>query len=395
MPVISRNGNYIISSDFGTRTDEGTRAGGDGPGRTITFAVSQIRPEYLSGFAKIVPVTGETGDFWDSFWSNRPGGEPADEFALSGFLSLDGESVSFQVNADHLAEGNETFEFRLYESPIDEDFGIPPLATARFTIVDDDIVLRGSPLADTLRGGDSSERILGLAGRDTLSGGLGNDTLDGGPGADRTAGGAGNDVHVIDNAGDLVIEAAGGGRDLVRASVSHVLAANVEDLTQTGSAGLRGTGNGLANRLTGNGGANMLDGGLGQDSLAGGAGADRLVGGAGRDVLTGGVGADQFVFRAAADSGLGVQHRDLVTDFRHAQGDRINLAGIDADSTLAGDQRFHLVGERGYSHDAGELRVQIGGGLTVVLGDVDGDGRADFSVAIHGQVGLGAGDFIL
>lgn len=393
MPVISRNGNYIISSDFGLRVDEGTRAGGDGPGRTVTFGFSQIRQEYLYGFVSVVPVSGETGDFWETFGSNRPGGEPADGFG--GFVSLDGGSLSVQLNADHLAEGNQTFEIRLYESPIDEGFGIPPLATARFTIVDDDIVLRGSPLGDSLAGGESSERILGLGGRDTLAGGLGHDTLDGGLDADRMTGGAGNDVYVIDDARDLVIEAAGAGRDLVRAAVSHMLAANVEDLTLTGSAGLRGTGNGLANRLTGNAGANVLDGGAGQDSLAGGGGADRLIGGAGRDVLTGGFGADQFVFRAASDSGLGVQWRDLVTDFHHAQGDRINLAGIDADSALAGDQRFHLIGARAFSHDAGELRVQSGGGLTVVLGDLDGDGRADFSVALQGQITLGAGDFIL
>ena len=44
-----------------------------------------------------------------------------------------------------------------------------------------------------------------------LLGGAGNDTLNGGAGADTMAGGAGNDTYFVDNAADVVNEAAGQG----------------------------------------------------------------------------------------------------------------------------------------------------------------------------------------
>ena len=40
-------------------------------------------------------------------------------------------------------------------------------------------------------------------------------TLNGGAGADAMAGGAGNDTYVVDNIGDIVIEAASAGTDRV------------------------------------------------------------------------------------------------------------------------------------------------------------------------------------
>ncbi|MGO8148086.1 hypothetical protein AB9F42_35640, partial [Rhizobium leguminosarum] len=55
--------------------------------------------------------------------------------------------------------------------------------------------------------------ITGAAAIDTLSGGVGNDTLNGGAGADRLIGGAGNDNYIVDNAGDVVTEAANEGID--------------------------------------------------------------------------------------------------------------------------------------------------------------------------------------
>ncbi|HQS18686.1 M10 family metallopeptidase [Reyranella sp.] len=110
-----------------------------------------------------------------------------------------------------------------------------------------------------------------------LTGNAGNNTLDGAAGADTMAGGVGNDVYVVDDAGDLVIEAAAGGNDSVQAWASHVLAANVEGLRLMGTADLEGTGNTLANTLFGNSGKNILDGGAGADTMTGGAGDDTYV----------------------------------------------------------------------------------------------------------------------
>jgi len=104
---------------------------------------------------------------------------------------------------------------------------------------------------------------------------------------DHFTGGAGNDSFVVDNVSDTVVEAAGGGTDTVKSSVSFTLGDNVENLTLTGTSALNGTGNALANVLTGNSGAN---------ALVGDGGNDRLDGKAGDDVLVGGTGNDTYVF---------------------------------------------------------------------------------------------------
>ncbi|WP_234853266.1 calcium-binding protein [Paracoccus everestensis] len=246
-----------------------------------------------------------------------------------------------------------------------------------------------------------------------LTGNAGNNLLNGGGGADTLAGGAGNDSYILDNVGDRVVEAATAGTDTVHTSVSHVLSANVENLVLTGSASINGTGNTLSNRLTGNAGNNLLNGGGGADTLAGGAGddrligdngsdalmggagSDRLVGGLGKDYLTGGLGADQFVFGNRLESGIGAVGRDLISDFNRLQGDRINLASMDADLHLFGNQAFAFIGTASFSGSAGELRYQRSNTTTLVLADTDGDSRADFSVELSRLVSLIEQDFLL
>ena len=144
----------------------------------------------------------------------------------------------------------------------------------------------------------------GTAGDDHIVATDGNDVLDGGAGNDVLQGGLGNDTYVVDSADDQVIEAAGAGTDTVQASVNHVLAANVENLTLTGQTDLSGAGNGLDNVLTGNAGDNILAGLGGHDQLDGGAGDDLLLGGAGQDTLSGGSGTDVLLGGAGNDSYL-------------------------------------------------------------------------------------------
>jgi serralysin len=124
-------------------------------------------------------------------------------------------------------------------------------------------------------GGSGNDSLTGTAGPDTLSGGAGNDTLDGLGGADSLVGGIGNDMFIVDNVGDQVVEAAGGGTDTVRTSLStYTLSANVEHLVFSGQGAFTGIGNGLANSTTGGAGNDSLDGGAGSDTLIGGLGDD-------------------------------------------------------------------------------------------------------------------------
>ena len=142
------------------------------------------------------------------------------------------------------------------------------------------------------------------------TGGSANDILRGTGAAEVLTGGAGNDTYHL-TLGDTVVELAGGGVDTVNASFTHILAANVENLTLTGSAAINGTGNLLANRLTGNGAANQLVGGMGADTLLGNGGNDTLLGGIDNDLLDGGIGNDWLDGGAGTDTLRGGAGNDV------------------------------------------------------------------------------------
>ena len=137
------------------------------------------------------------------------------------------------------------------------------------------VALTGGPGADVLDGSEGDDLLYGLDG---------NDKLVGGAGADLMVGGTGNDTYLVEDAGDVVVEAADEGIDRVRTTLaSYTLDAHVEYLRFTGSGGFSGTGNELGNSLMGGAGDDVLYGLDGNDKLVGGAGADLMVGGAGND----------------------------------------------------------------------------------------------------------------
>ncbi len=114
--------------------------------------------------------------------------------------------------------------------------------------------------------GFASINGTGNALANSITGNFGNNLIDGGTGADAMAGGFGNDLYVVDDPGDVVIEASFAGNDTVATHFSYVLGANLENLNLVGTDAVNGTGNALNNILTGNSAANVLAGGLGNDT---------------------------------------------------------------------------------------------------------------------------------
>jgi RTX calcium-binding nonapeptide repeat (4 copies) len=147
------------------------------------------------------------------------------------------------------------------------------------------------------------------------------------------------------------------------------------------------SGLGGKDRLTGAGGADSVLGGTGDDHLSGNAGADTVLGGggddlifggAGRDSLNGNGGADDFVFATAAEA-----RGDTIGGFTHLADD-INL------DAFMNNGRF--IGARVFSDTRGEVRYVRETGL--LQGDVNGDGRADWSMTIANKAQLTGADFL-
>ncbi|MGO1073973.1 calcium-binding protein [Inquilinus sp. CA228] len=257
--------------------------------------------------------------------------------------------------------------------------------------------LIGSAANDSLYGYGGADRLYGNAGDDTLSGGAGNDYLQGGTGADTLYGGTDNDTA------DYYASTAGVWIDLGTTYGYYGDAAgdrlyDIETVYGSASYGDTLIGSAVNNSLYGYGGNDglygqdgndYLSGGDGNDYLSGGNGGDTLIGAAGQDTLVGGAGADRFVYETLAQSPVGAG-ADRITDFSHAQADRIDLSAIDANTGVAGNQAFVFGGA-----GAGGLHFVFSGFDTLITGDVNGDGTADFSIVLSGNIALAAADFVL
>ena len=169
------------------------------------------------------------------------------------------------------------------------------------------------------------------------------------------------------------------------------------------------------NHLVGTSAAETLRGLAGNDRLSGGAGNDTLIGGLGIDTLHGGAGHDSFVFTTMRDSApgfpgyinnngfnaaSGAGYRDIILDFTQGQ-DRIDLSQIDANLTLAGDQAFIWRGAGAFSGSTADLvyrQFDFAGHAqdkTIIYGDLNHDGRADFQIELTGLFTLTRDDFVL
>lgn len=188
----------------------------------------------------------------------------------------------------------------------------------------------------------------------------------------------------------------------VSAGVRITIVTNGSDHIQA-TVGLKSW-HGLAGNDTLNGTVerDALYGDNGRDALNGRAGNDTLIGGNGADTLKGGSGADYFQFNTVEEIGTKSGKRDVIRDWDPAA-DYIDLRNIDAKEPSAADNAFTFIAAEGssFSGAKGELRwdAQNNAGTsndrTLVLGDVDGDGRADFILEIKGLHTMRAVDFLL
>jgi len=246
----------------------------------------------------------------------------------------------------------------------------------------------GGSANDVISGNVVNNALNGNAGNDVIKGLEGNDSLNGGTGSDNLQGGVGNDSYYYDGT-DTMVELANQGIDLVVSPVTHILAANFERLLLSGALNINGGGNAVDNVVVGNTGNNTVVGFAGNDSLSGGNGNDILIGGAGKDTLTGGAGFDYFDFNLVTESLPGAT-RDLITDFVRAQGDRVDLSGIDANVSAGGNQAFVFTAAATFTA-AGQVRYAGG----VIYVNVDADATAEMEIQIGGVSSMTGADFIL
>ena len=219
-------------------------------------------------------------------------------------------------------------------------------------------------------GGSGDDRLVGDGENNALGGGAGNDTVSfesdtGGVTVDLLAGTVFGNASGIDSIDGFENAVGGAGND-----------------TLLGDIG--------GNRLEGGEGRDTIEGGTGNDTLAGGGGEDTLLGGNGLDLLFGGAGNDVFDFDAVRESSPN-PGRDVIGDFDNAglaAGDLIDVSDI-------GD--FAFIGTGAFTAGAAELRVEQAGANTLVAGDFNGDGVADFEIQVNDATAADftAEDFVL
>lgn len=194
----------------------------------------------------------------------------------------------------------------------------------------------------------------------------------------------------IDLGGQEASTTSGHVEDLI--SIENATGTNYGDDDITGSS-VRNVLKGLGDSdiLEGLGGNDSLDGGSGADDLYGGSGNDFLRGGTGSDYLNGGTGEDTFDFNSVNDSVVG-SNRDVIADFHRSEFDVVDLATIDANELLSGNQAFKFIGGQSFHGTAGELRFSSTG---IIAGDTDGDGSSDFHIKVNGVTKMYADDFFL
>ncbi|WP_426960154.1 beta strand repeat-containing protein [Muricoccus radiodurans] len=419
-----------VTTSFGLSVSDGIDTSTDSTTSVITTSVNDVPTAVgLSGgtvneaaaagtvIGSLSTVDADVGDIY-SYTLVDPDGR----FAVSGsqLVVLNGAGLDFeqassvQVTVRTTDAAGATFDQVLTVTINDMNPEMVDGTPASEAIVGGDLAdtLSGLGGSDTLSGGDGDDILVGGAGADSLDGGDGtdaasyatstsrvsvnlalglaefgdaqgdtlsgienligsdfNDALAGDSNANVLSGGLSDDFYYVDSAADQVIEAAGGGYDVVFASGSFTLAAGqeVEQLrVQAGTVGVA---------LTGNERANEIYGASGDDTLNGGDGSDVLIGRGGTDDLTGGAGNDVFY----VDTGDAV-HEAVGGGFDtvYASASFTLGAGEDVEAlrVLAGSAGLALTGNELVNRiygDAGNDTLNGGGGADILTGNGGAD----------------------
>ncbi len=142
----------------------------------------------------------------------------------------------------------------------------------------------------------------------------------------------------------------------------------------------------------GSGGNDWLWGRAGNDDLEGGTGNDVLNGGLGADIMNGGSGADVFMFLKTELGTTRSGTHDKIGDF-HPGIDKLDLSELFSDAPTFGG--IHKGALSNTTSDAYAIGFVYENGRTWVEGDVNGDGRADFTIELANRQSLSAGDVIV
>ncbi len=277
-------------------------------------------------------------------------------------IGNDGDNILDGRGGDDLLAGGQGNDTYVLDSPLDT---IVELANegADLVLIAFTYELLENVEALTLTGSLPADGT-GNSLANTLVGNAAANILDGGGGADTMSGGLGNDGYIVDDAADTVQEFSNEGTDTVYASVTHVLAANIENLTLTGTATIDGAGNELNNQLLGNSASNVLLGGAGADVLDGGGGLDSMEGGSGDDTYFVDSIGDLIV--EAAGNGIDT----VISEVDYVLGDNVEnlflIGAADVNGT-GNDAGNELTGNTGMNVLSGGLGNDV----------LDGNGGAD------------------
>ena len=419
---------YVIfgSATIGGSANHVTHQGGDGGDGLVGTAGADVMvggrgSDVLKGAGGADSLRGGEGDDFleigDNGFGRLDGGNGSDWLSLPGAMTLVDSDFGRVSNMEQIILGNQAVNLTLGRNA-SQAFGGLAVSGFSVTIYADSSVSTTQTInaADFNHSlvADFSNNTVGVtvAGglrADQLTGGSANDILNGGGGNDLLKGGGGNDIFYVDNAGDTVIEASGGGNDRVAAQASFALGAGqeIELLTTTNSNAVRSIdirGNELAQTIVGNNGNNWLhDGGVGgADTLAGRNGNDYYtIYNSGAVIIEGKGQGDFDRLAAGVDYVLaqGVEIESLRTTGQHATY-AINLTGNEFSQQIIGNDGDNRIDGKG-----GSDTIQTGlGSDTVVFSTALGgsvDKITDFNVtadqialdhAIFTALGLGALD---